>query len=100
MDKLEIAKAKLLRGSIITRLYDFYGEDISVSTLKSVMSYSGYHTDKEIKRAIYYLTGPGKRYVKLVYNKDNYMDSQLWLTPEGVNLAEGDLDDIGVDLDE
>ncbi len=100
MDKLEIAKAKLLRGMIITRLYDFYGEDITVSTLKSVMSYGGYNSDKEIKRAMYYLTGPSKRYVKLVYNKDNYMESLVWLTPEGVNLAEGDLEDIGVEMDE
>lgn len=99
MDRLEVAKAKLLRGRIISRLYDFYGEDISVSTLKSVMSYAGYHSDKEIKRAIYYLSGPSKRYIKLVYNKDEYMDSLIWLTPEGVNLAEGDLEDIGVEME-
>ena len=100
MDKLEVAKAKLLRGNIISKLYDFYGDDITVSTLKQVMSYGGYNSDKDIKRAIYYLTGPRKRYIKLVYNKDNYMDSLIWLTPEGVNLAEGDLEDIGVELDE
>ena len=100
MDKLEVAKAKLLRGNIISKLYDFYGDDITVATLKQVMSYGGYNSDKDIKRAIYYLTGPSKRYIKLVYNKYNYMDSLIWLTPEGVNLAEGDLEDIGVELDE
>ena len=68
-----------------------------MATLKSVMSYGGYNSDREIRRAIYYLSG--KRYVKLVYNKDDYMASLIWLTPEGVNLAEGDLEDMGVEME-
>lgn len=96
---LEVTKAKLLRGRIIARLYDFYGEDISVATLKNVMCYGGYNSDKEIKKAIYYLSGPGKRYIRLVYNEREYMASLIWLTPEGVNLAEGDIDDMGVKME-
>ena len=38
--------------------------------------------------------------MKLVYDKDNYMNSLIWLTPRGVNLAEGDEKDIGVVMDE
>lgn len=100
MDRMETAKAKTLRGDIIERLYASYGDDITVGNLKQVLSYKGYNSDKEIKKAVYYLTGAKKEYVKLVYNKDNYMDSLIWLTPVGVNLAEGDITDIGVIIDE
>lgn len=99
MDRIEIAKAKTLRGNIIERLYQCYGDDITVSNLKQVLSYTGYNSEKEIKKAIYYLTGPQKEYVRLVYNSENYMDSLIWLTPTGVNLAERDITDIGVEMD-
>lgn len=100
MDMMEIAKAKTLRGNIVEQLYSCYGDDITVANLKQVLAYRGYNSDKEIKKAIYYLTGAKKEYVKLVYNKENYMDSLIWLTPMGVNLAEGDITDIGVVVDE
>ncbi len=100
MDRMEVTKAKLLRGNIVGRLYACYGEDITVSSLKQVLAYKGYSSDKEIKRALYYLTGAKKEYVKLVYNEENYMDSLVWLTPSGVNLAERDIEDMGVILDE
>lgn len=64
------------------------------------MSYNGYNSDREIRKAVYYLTGAQKEYVKLVYDKDNYMNSLIRLTPRGVNLAEGDEKDIGVVMDE
>lgn len=100
MDKVEVAKAKALRGNIIEKLYACYGDDITVSNLKQLLSYNGYNSDKEIRKAVYYLTGAQKEYVKLVYDKDNYMNSLIWLTPRGVNLAEGDEKDMGVVMDE
>ncbi len=100
MDKVEVAKAKALRGNIIGKLYACYGDDITVSNLKQLLSYNGYNSDREIRKAVYYLTGAQKEYVKLVYDKDNYMNSLIWLTPRGVNLAEGDEKDIGVVMDE
>lgn len=102
MKQIDISKAKGLRGSIISKLYEFYGEDISIGVLKNVLRISsyGYDAEKEIKKAIYYLGGAGKEYVKLVLDPENYMNSLIWLTPKGVNLAEGDIVDIGVEKDE
>ncbi len=100
MDRMEVAKAKVLRGNIIEKLYACYGDDITVSNLKQILSYKGYNSDREIKKALYYLTGDKKEYVKLVYDRENYMDSLIWLTPAGINLAEGDETDIGVVMDE
>lgn len=102
MNQMEISRAKLLRGSIIKKLYEFYGDDITLEVLKGVlrMNSYGYDIEKEIRKAIYYLGGEDKRYVKLVLDEENYMSSMIWLTPRGVNLAEGDLNDIGVDQNE
>lgn len=102
MNQIEIGKAKTLRGSIISKLYEFYGEDISLDVLKNVlrMSSFGYDIEKEIKKAIYYLGGTGKEYVKLILDEEDYMKSLIWLTPKGVNLAEGDIEDVGVIRDE
>lgn len=102
MNQVDISRAKLLRGNIIRRLYEFYGEDITLDVLKGVlrMNSYGYDIEKEIRKAIYYLGGEEKRYVKLVLNDEDYMSSMIWLTPRGVNLAEGDLNDIGVDQNE
>ena len=48
----------------------------------------------------YYLGGEEKRYVHVELSGDNWMDSMIWLTPKGVNLAEGDVEDMGVVIDE
>lgn len=96
---LEIIKTKQLRGNIIETLYRYYGEDISLSVLKASLPLSGLLPDAGLKSAIYYLGGKEKEFVNLVLNKNNYMDSLIWLTPKGVNLAEGDLTDVGVNMD-
>lgn len=96
----DIIKTKQLRGNMIEALYRYYGEDISLSVLKASMPLAGLIKDAEMKSAVYYLGGKEKEYVKLVLNKTNYMDSLIWLTPRGVNLAEGDLQDVGVVIDE
>ncbi len=93
---IDIIKAKELRGNIIESLYRYYGEDISLNVLKASLPLSGLITDTKIRSALYYLGGRDKEYVHVVVNQNSYMDSLVWLTPRGVNLAEGDLDDVGV----
>lgn len=100
MRSLDILKKKELRGAIIERLYGFYGEDISISVLKASLPLSGVLTDTELKSALYYLGGTGKEYIEVVINKSSYIDSLIWLTPKGVNLAEGDMEDVGVNRNE
>lgn len=97
MDELEVSRAKILRGQIILKLYNTYGEDISLNVLKGMLRYTGECRENDIKKAMYYLGGDNKRYIKLKLNEENYMDSKVWLTPTGVNLAEGDAEDIGVE---
>ena len=96
---LEIIKTEQLRGNIIETLYRYYGEDISLSVLKASLPLSGLLTDAGIKSALYYLGGREKEFVHVVINKNNYMDSLIWLTPRCVNLAEGDVEDVGAVID-
>lgn len=99
-NEMEAAKAKVLRGDIIEKLYTYYGNDIKIAVLKSALRANGFVDDAEIRKAIYYLGGEGKRFIHVEVNKDKWMDSLIWLTPAGVNLAEGDIDDMGVEIDE
>ena len=98
--RLEIVQAKELRGAIIQCLYDFYGADTSLRTVKNQLKYNKYYTDKAITRAVRYLSGEDKNYIKIETEESDYWDSIIWLTPTGVNLAEGDIEDIGVLIDE
>lgn len=100
LNQMEAAKAKVLRGDIIEKLYTYYGNDIKIAVLKSALRANGFVEDAEIKKAIFYLGGEGKRFIHVEINKDNWMNSLIWLTPAGVNLAEGDIDDMGVEIDE
>ena len=67
--------------------------------MKNFVRVSGLVTDKELQKAIFYLGGEGKRYVHVEVNEENWLDSTIWLEPAGVNLAEGDITDIGVEID-
>ena len=67
--------------------------------LKSALRAKGFVDDAEIKKAVYYLGGEGKRYIHVEVDLENWTDSLIWLTPAGVNLAEGDLEDAGVEMD-
>lgn len=40
-------------------------------------------TEEELRKAIYYLGGEGKRYIHVEVNKDNWLDGTIWLTPAG-----------------
>ncbi|MBQ9701054.1 MAG: hypothetical protein IJV71_10605 [Lachnospiraceae bacterium] len=100
-DIVKVTRAKDLRGKIINKLYLSYGEDISLEVLRGLLRFTAYNVqEQDIKKAIYYLGGEGKRYVKLQLDEENYMDSKIWLTPAGVNLAEGDITDVGVEMHE
>ena len=81
MDLVKIIEAKNLRGDIIEKLYLYYGQDIRITVLKSALRVKGYVNDDEIKKAIFYLGGDGKRYIHVEVNNENWMDSVIWLTP-------------------
>lgn len=100
MNTMEIMERKVLRGNVIEKLYDNYGEDLRIAILKNLIRLNGLSTEKELQKAIFYLGGEGKRYVHVEVNEDNWLDSLIWLEPAGVNLAEGDIMDIGVVIDE
>lgn len=100
MDEIKVMEAKMLRGSVIEKLYLTYGTDIRISALKNTLRSKGFIPDAELKKIIFYLGGEGKKYIHVEINKDNWTDSLIWLTPAGVNLAERDVEDIGVVFDE
>ncbi len=99
-NELKITEAKIFRGNIIEKLYEYYGQDIRISTLKAALRVRRYFDDMEIQKAIYYLGGDEKRYVHVEVDPESWTDSMIWLTPKGVNLAEGDMKDMGVVIDE
>lgn len=96
MDVLEVNELKLLRGDIIEALYRTYGTDIRIAALRNALRSKGLIPGDQLRKCIYYLGGEGKRYIHVEVNKENWMDSMIWLTPAGVNLAEGDSEDVGV----
>lgn len=97
-DIMTINAAKILRGNLIGLLYRYYGIDIKIAVLRSSLRVKGHVDDEELKKAVYYLGGEGKRYIHVETAK-TFADGLIWLTPAGVNLAEGDRDDIGVMID-
>ncbi len=98
-DIMTINAAKILRGDLIKLLYRYYGTDIKITVLRSSLRVRGYVDDEELRKAVYYLGGEGKRYIHVEPAKV-FADSMIWLTPAGVNLAEGDVEDIGVIMDD
>lgn len=99
MDKLEINELKLLRGDIIETLYRTYGTDIRIAAIRNALRSKGLIPEEQLRKCIYYLGGDGKRYIHVEVNQENWLDSMIWLTPAGVNLAEGDMEDVGVIID-
>lgn len=100
MNEMEVSERKVLRGDVIEKLYKNYGKDIRIAVLKNFLRTRGFVTEEELKRAVFYLGGEEKRYIHVEVNQDNWLDGLIWLTPRGVNLAEGDLEDVGVVIDE
>lgn len=100
MDQVKVMEAKLLRGAVISKLYMTYGTDIRISSLKNLLRSKGFVQEEELRKVIFYLGGDGKKYIHVELDKDDWCDSLIWLTPAGVNLAEKDMEDIGVIFDE
>lgn len=100
MNEFEVAERKVLRGDVIERLYEHYGKDIRIAILRNFLRTRGFVTEEELQKAVFYLGGEGKRYIHVEVDEKNWLDSLIWLTPAGVNLAEGDGQDMGVILDE
>lgn len=99
MDRLEVNELKLLRGDIIETLYRTYGTDIRIAAVRNALRSKGLIPEDQLRKCIYYLGGGGKRYIHVEVDQENWLDSMIWLTPAGVNLAEGDLEDVGVIID-
>ncbi len=97
-NRLEILKAKELRGNIIESLYNLYPQEVTINTLKQLLRYKGYTYETEVQKALYYLQGKG--YISLAAEETEveYWENEIVLTPLGINLAEGDVDDMGVNL--
>lgn len=93
---VEIANAKELRGNIVETLHTIYPQEVGVGTLRSLLRYKGLVTETDIKKAVYYLEGKG--YIKLT-PAEEYWNMLAVLTPSGINLAEQDVEDIGVMID-
>lgn len=99
IDLIKVNAAKVLRGDVIEILYRYYGTDISLSVLRQSLRAKGFTADDDLVRALCFLGGKGNEYIH-VEIKEQYWDSIIWLNPDGVRLAEGDKEDMGVILDE
>lgn len=100
MNEMQVSERKVLRGDVIEKLYSNYGKDIRIAVLKNFLRIGGFVTEDELQKAVFYLGGDEKRYIHVEVNSENWLDSLIWLTPRGVNLAEGDIEDVGVVIDE
>ena len=100
MNEMQVSERKVLRGDVVEKLYKNYGKDLRIAVLKNFLRIGGFVTEDELQKAIFYLGSEEKRYIHVEVNTENWLDSLIWLTPKGVNLAEGDIEDMGVVIDE
>jgi len=100
MNKLNVAKSKALRGDIIKNLYEIYDMPIPISKIEALLRYKTLYSKDDIGKAIAYLSGEKKEFVSIRVNEKDYWASFIKLTPTGVNLAEGDVTDLGVHFSE
>jgi len=96
MNRLDIPKAKSLRGEIVKNLYDLYDMPIPLNKISDLLRYKTFYNKDDIKKAVSYLAGAKKEFVEVKINEKDYWASFVQLTPHGVNLAEGDIKDKGV----
>jgi len=100
LNNISVAKAKSLRGDIIKNLYIIYDVSIPISKVSNLLRYKSFYSKEEIQKAISYLSGEEKEFVTVEINEKDQWASFVRLTPKGVNLAEGDITDIGVIFNE
>lgn len=91
MERLETARAKAVRRSIINGMYALYPSGVQAAALRGMLRYNGYTSDAEVRKALYYLKGKG--YIEA---EGELEEAGITLTSLGVNLAEGDIEDLGV----
>ena len=96
MNNLHVVNSKSLRGNIVKSLYDIYDMPIPISKIGELLRYKNFYSKEDIKRATSYLAGKEKEFVTIEVNEKDYYASFIQLTPKGINLAEGDITDIGV----
>jgi len=100
MNRLSVVKAKALRGDIVKNLYEFSDMPIPMSKIEGLLRYKSFYSKDEIKKAVSYLAGAKKEFVTVDINESDYWASFIQLTPAGINLAEGDITDMGVEFGE
>jgi len=96
VNDLIIVTSKALRGDIVKNLYNLYDTPIPLSKINDLLRYKTFYSKEDIKRAVGYLAGTKKEFIHIEVNEKDYWASFIKLTPTGVNLAEGDISDVGV----
>jgi hypothetical protein len=90
------------RKHVIETLYPLFGEPATIEKLRAnlrLKAFGGFSMD-EIKKAVRYLAGRGKEYIDVTPVGEKYGEWLVELTPRGVDLAEGRIEDIGVVIGE
>ena len=100
-EKAEIRQNKAIRGYIIRCLVKGYNNTAVVRQLSNSMIAAGLIISPDISKYLDYLQGAG--YIEFTDKKITAYtayanDAVVKLTKEGVDLAEGTLDDNGVDV--
>ena len=82
-------------------LYENQCEKVTVQLIRSMLRYINYSSEKELMKAIDYLSGKEKEYLSIEINADDYEYSLVEIMPKGIDLLENkkELKDIGVNLD-
>jgi predicted transcriptional regulator len=86
--RVEAVISKALRGEILDCLYSIYPKTINED--KIVKLFIGYYKQEEIIRALFYLADKG--YIRVIHDKQN----EYQITPKGIDLLYGDIEDKGV----
>ena len=50
MNEMQVAERKVLRGDVIEKLYQNYGTDIRIASLKNYLRIRGFGTEEELRR--------------------------------------------------
>jgi len=103
-DKLKTNEIKAARGRILRLLNSVYPSTVEVRTIHNVLIEEGRSNISEMPRYIDYLAGKG--YVKTISEEDAAQllkgivppSAFIRLTPLGVDLVEGTIEDPGVDV--
>lgn len=103
MEKITANKNKRLRGEIVRLLHTSYPQSIEVRTLTDLLRDSGYTPASDISPQLDYLADKG--YIRILNSEDIAKINAILppssfckLTALGVDVAEGTVEDLGVDV--